>query len=215
MNWLDLILIAVVIVGAYVDLKTGLIGAAFTALGVILGVVLAGQLSDDVGALFADSIPNDALVTVMSYAIIIVVAVVVARIAGSIVRKIVSMLFLGFVDRLGGLALGLVSGAVVCAAIITGMAGLTYTFEIPVDGPAEKILGKLPQVVNSKKGLERALTESDLAPTFIAMTDPLPTSALSFIPTDFTEALDTLKEKIESQDKSPLSDSAPKPTARQ
>ncbi len=196
-------------------LKTGLIGAAFTALGVIVGVVLAGQLSDDVGGLFVEYIPNDAVVTVISYAIIIVVAVVVAKIAGSIVRKIVTMLFLGFVDRLGGLGLGLVAGAAICAAAIVGLAGLTYTYEIPVEGPAGKVLGRLPQVVGVKTLLERALTESVLVPTFIAMTDPLPDSALAFVPSEFTIALDTLKEKIDSQGDSPLSNPAPKPAARQ
>ena len=106
MNWLDVALIVILIVGAYLGMKTGLISTAFAAIGVLVGIALAGTLSNKVGAWFAGSIANDTLVTVISYAIIIVAALLVASIVGKIVRKILSMLFLGFVDRLGGLAVG-------------------------------------------------------------------------------------------------------------
>ena len=44
MNWLDIVLIIVLIIGFLYGLKTGLIGAAFMAIGVIVGWQFAGHL---------------------------------------------------------------------------------------------------------------------------------------------------------------------------
>ena len=47
MNWLDLVLIAVIAVPAWVGMRTGIIGAAIVFVGVVIGWQLAGQLADD------------------------------------------------------------------------------------------------------------------------------------------------------------------------
>ena len=49
MNWLDLVFIGIVGVSAFVGLKIGLIRAGFTALGLVVGSIVGGQLSDDIG----------------------------------------------------------------------------------------------------------------------------------------------------------------------
>ena len=45
MNWLDIVLIIVLIIGFLYGLKTGLIGAAFMAIGVIVGWQFAGAIT--------------------------------------------------------------------------------------------------------------------------------------------------------------------------
>ena len=55
-NWFDFVLLAIIAVGAVMGLRIGLIGAAFTVVGVFVGWLLAGQWSDDVGGLFGDSL---------------------------------------------------------------------------------------------------------------------------------------------------------------
>jgi len=130
MNWLDLVLVIVVGLSAFMRLKIGLIRAAFTALGVLVGSVLGGQFSDDLGAIFAGVTTNSAVATVTSYAIVITICLAVAGIAASIVRKVVNLLFMGWADKLGGGALGVAVGAVIAAAMIMGMANLTYGSEV-------------------------------------------------------------------------------------
>jgi len=48
MNWLDLVFIGIVGVSALRGLKIGLIRAGFTALGIFVGSILGGQLSNDI-----------------------------------------------------------------------------------------------------------------------------------------------------------------------
>ena len=203
----------------------GLIRAVFLTLGVAVGVSVAGQQSDNVGRLFASYISNDVVESVVAYSLIILGAIIVASIAGIIVQKIVSMLFLGFVDRLGGLALGLIAGVTISTAATIGMAHMTYNttynLEIPEGGPVGEILGglALPPEDKVKHGLDNALTKSALVPTFIYVTDTIPVDTLGFVPSDFMTTLDVLKQRIKIEGEEPPSEprrathrtSAPKP----
>ena len=204
MNPLDIVFIVILGLGALMGMKLRLIGAAFIVLGVLVGWLLASQFSDDIGELFADSLSNDTLVTVISYAIIIVGALILANVAGKIILRVLSVFTLGLsglVDKLGGLALGLLIGVAISGAIILGLARLTYNFSVATI--AEGIPGQVAkQVIREEdvKGvLENALTGSQLVPVFIDVTDALPANALGYVPSDFKVALDILKEKIEGE----------------
>jgi membrane protein required for colicin V production len=196
MNWLDIVLLVILAGGGYYGLKTGLITAGFTVVGVVVGIILAGQLSDDVGERITDSISNDTVVTIISYAIIIGAVVVIARVSGSILRKVISMLFLGWADKLGGLALGVVAGAAISGALITGMARLTYNFEVPTGGLPGQVVENFAPVADAKGWLEDALIGSSLVPSYIDLTDALPADALGFVPSDFQIALNILEKTI-------------------
>ena len=87
MNWLDFVFIAILVVGALIGMRLRLIGALFIAVGVLIGWLLAGQWSDDIGNIFADSLSNDTLVTVVSYAVIIVGVVIASNFAKKIFRR--------------------------------------------------------------------------------------------------------------------------------
>ena len=71
MNWLDLVILIIVGVSAFLGLKIGLIRAGLTALGIFVGSILGGQFSDDIGGLFSGIDSDSAAATVISYAIII------------------------------------------------------------------------------------------------------------------------------------------------
>ena len=223
MNWLDIALIVILVLGLLWGMKTGLIGAIFTAVGVLVGWVLAGQLADDIGALFESSLNSDTLVTVVSYAIIIIASVVIIGFIGKIVKPILTVATLGMagmVDKLGGLALGLVIGLAVSGVFITGMARFAYNFTIPVPdieipGAAGSALGSqssavtgaiteqlgdlsLPLVDDKKEAVEDALTESTIVPIFMDIRGALPADALGFIPADFASALDILQAELDA-----------------
>ena len=203
MNWLDILLIAVVVAGIFAGLKEGLIGAAFMAAGGFIGWLLAGQFGDKVGGLFEDSLSGDTIVTAISYIVIIVVAIVVARTARGIVRPFLTIATLGLsamVDRVGGLALGLVVGLALAGALIVVMARLAYNFELPTEGTAGEVAERIPNVEDTRETLEDALVDSALASVFIDIADAIPGDTLGFVPSDFKMALDILEERIDTKD---------------
>ena len=209
MNWLDFVIIALLVVGALLGMRIGLIGAAFNAVGIFLGWVLAGQYSDDVGGLFSDSLPNDTLVTVISFAIIIVIAVAVANFLLKFVRPLLTVFTLGLskmVDKLGGLALGLLIGVAFSSALILGMARVAYNFDTDLIASVvperfaenlTQVEQQLEKVEDVKEDLVVALNESKLVSIFIDLTDAIPADALGFVPDDFKVALDFVEVGID------------------
>jgi uncharacterized membrane protein required for colicin V production len=215
-NWFDFVLLGIVVVGAFMGMRIGIIGAAFTAAGVLVGWLLAGQYSDDIGALAGDSVSNDTIVTVLSYVVIIIAAVVVSRIAAKIVKPLLTVFTLGLsslVDRLGGVALGLLLGVAVSGALILAAARITYDFELStitdvavlqqVTDRVVQVEGQLAKVEGAKEGLETALSESQIVGAFINVADAIPADTLGFVPADFKVALkilatvDSLKTNLE------------------
>lgn len=205
MNWFDFVLLGIVVVGAFMGMRIGLIGAAFTVAGVLVGWLLAGQYSDDIGALAGDSVSNDTIVTVLSYAAIIIAAVVVSRVAAKIVKPLLTVFTLGLssmVDRLGGVALGLLLGVAVSGALILAAARITYDFELStitdvavlqqVTDRVVQVEGQLAKVKGAKEGLETALSESQIVGAFINVADAIPADTLGFVPADFKVALEIL-----------------------
>ena len=200
MNWLDLLLLAILVVGAILGMRLGLLGAAINALALLIGWLVAGQLSDEVGGLFASSLSNDTIVTVISYIIIMALSLVLAKIAWKIARPIINLATLGIVgvaDRVGGIIVGAILGIVVASAIIIVLARFTYNFELSDTGITGGIAVQVPQVKDTKEAVEGALTDSATVPAFINFTNALPGNALGFIPSDFKISLEILEKNIE------------------
>ena len=194
MNWLDLVIVIIVGVSAFMGLKIGLIRAGLTALGVFVGSMLGGQLSDDIGRLFSGIDEGSAVATVISYAIIIMICLTAAAAASVVLRKVVSILLMGWADKLAGVALGLVAGAVISAGIIMGMANLTYSSEVG-DELATKVLNSTLDTEKAKKRLEDGLTQSALVTAFVDVVGIVPSSTLWFVPTNFKSALNVLNQR--------------------
>ena len=118
MNWLDTVIIIILAVSAFFGLKTGIIKAVLSLVGVILGVVLAGQYY---GAL-ADVLPffsePSKVANIVAFAIILVVVMVVAAVLARFLKWAASVMMLGWVNHLGGAAFGLFMGAIFCGALL-------------------------------------------------------------------------------------------------
>ena len=176
MNWLDFVLIGVLVVSAVLGMRMGVISAIITAVVVFGGWLLAGQLSDDVGGLFADSLSNDTLVTVISYAIVMIVALIVAKIAVKIIKPLLAVFTLGLsslVDRLVGLTIGVVVGVALASAIIIGMARLTYNFEVSdiTAGVSGRVQQQITEVEDLKKTVESTLTGTQMTEQLAKLED--------------------------------------------
>jgi len=116
MNWLDIVIIVVVAFLGIVGLRQGLIRTVFGIAGLIGGIFLAGRYYDELAALL---FPSSAIwANIAAYAIIAVATMVVAGVIGWLLAKVVNFVALGWLDKLVGGILGVVIGALLCAAIL-------------------------------------------------------------------------------------------------
>ena len=194
MNWLDLVILLIVGASAAMGLKIGMIRAVLTSLAILAGSVLGVHFSDDVNGLIRGVDLNSVVATVISYAIMISLCLVAAAIAASILRKSVDVLAMSWADKLAGVALGVVAGGVISAAVVMGMANLTYSFEVG-DELAGKVLNSTLDPEKAKKRLEDGLTQSTLVSVFIDVVDIVPASTIWFVPSNFKGALDVLGDR--------------------
>ena len=144
---------------------------------------LGGQLSNDIGGLFSGIDSDSAVANAIFYALIITIFLVIAAAAASlVVRKVLTILLMGWADKLAGGALGIAAGAVISAGVIMGMANLTYGSEV-ADEIATKVLNSTLDTDRAKARLEEGLTHSAIVDTFLDVVDVVPSSNFGSFPT--------------------------------
>ncbi len=202
MNWLDILIIAILLLAVLWGFFKGLIGIVLPAIGSLIGSWLAGQYADDLGGMLGAPIGSlpDTIVSSLAYPLIIVLTAVVVYLIGKIARPFIVIGTLGvagMIDKIGGIIVGLLLGLAVSCAVIVGLARLTYDFDIP---PAADMVADItPRVENSRESLESALGASNAVSAFLTVRRILPDGALGFIPNDFQAAVDILETEMGSR----------------
>ena len=117
MNWLDIVIVVTVSVATFYGLRIGLIKAVLSLAGAILGVILAGQFY----ALLAEQLtfitqPN--IAEIVAFAAILIGVMVAAAVLAALLKWLVSLVMLGWVNRLGGATFGFSLGALFCGALL-------------------------------------------------------------------------------------------------
>ena len=116
MNWLDIVIIVVVVALGIAGLRQGMIRTVFGIAGLIGGIFLAGRYYDEAAArLF----PSGAVWgNIAAYAIILIATLIVAGVIGWLLAKLINFAALGWLDRVMGFILGVVIGGLLFAAIL-------------------------------------------------------------------------------------------------
>lgn len=118
MNWLDVIILVIIAISTVIGLKVGIIRAFFAIAGVIIGVFLAGRFSGPLADRLT-FISDAGIAGVVAFAVILIAVLIIAIILAVMIKWVTSAVMLGWVNRLGGAALGLILGAIFCAALLT------------------------------------------------------------------------------------------------
>ena len=192
MNWLDIVLIGLVVIGALRGFRIGLLGAAVNAFALLAGWLFASQVAYALGLVGGNFGWGNASIIVAVYAITIALTVAVVQFAWRIIRKSLGIVTLGassFIDRVGGLLLGVILGAALAVVLVMALARLTY------DLPFES--ANMPGASgNVRAGLEKTLTESVLVRTIVEEADGLPLNGFGLITPGFAESLEMLGRSI-------------------
>ena len=134
MNWLDIVILVVTGILALIGWRNGIVRLVFGIGGTAVGAVLASRFYPSV----ADRITfvhNPNLVKVVAFAIFLTGVALVFVVAGNVLRKVMGLFLLGWVDRLAGMALGIL------VALVGFSALLSQVQQFPVFG--------LPQTIDN------------------------------------------------------------------
>ncbi len=119
MNILDIIIGIVLLLFALAGLRKGLIIEAFYLASVIVGIYGAMYFSDATADWLSDLI-NVApeYLALIAFIITFIVFLVLIRYLGRMISNLVEAIHLGFIDKIGGFAFGIVKGALLVSIII-------------------------------------------------------------------------------------------------
>ena len=117
MNWLDIVIVVAVVIPALIGLRIGMIKAALSLAGLIVGVILAGRyylpLSQRLTFISSASVAE-----IAAFIIILIGVMVIAGVVARLLKWTASVIMLGWVNHLGGAVFGLVLGAIFCGALL-------------------------------------------------------------------------------------------------
>ena len=117
MNWLDIVILVVIAIATFLGLRIGIIKAALSLAGLIVGVILAGRYYLPFSQQLA-FIPQDSIAKVVAFAIILIGVLIIAAVLAWLLKWAASAMMLGWVNRLGGAVFGLILGAIFCSALL-------------------------------------------------------------------------------------------------
>ena len=212
MNVLDWVLIAAFAITAIWGYKTGLVMAAINAISIYIALFLSGLFAGRVLSMIWDGVESEALSTAIGYVIIFAAVFIAGRIAGSIIKKALKVTFMGWIDSLGGIVIGLVAGVLISCGVMTVLARYSFVEDeavvesgigledVMTDGIAglkDEITGR---TIAYAKDLGREngrtwLVESQVVPSLLN----LRSFVIDFAPEEFGVALDRLEQAIDQQ----------------
>jgi membrane protein required for colicin V production len=147
MSWLDIVILVIIAIPTLIGLRTGIIKAILSLVGLVVGVILAGRFY----AALAERltfIPQETLAKVVAFVIIMGLAMIIAGVLASVLKWIASVVMLGWVNRLGGAVFGLVLGAIFSSALLAiWVKFLGIEGPIAESGLATLLLDRFPMVL--------------------------------------------------------------------
>ena len=117
MNWLDIVILIIIAIATFLGLRIGIIKAALSLAGLIVGVILAGRYYIPFSQQLS-FIPQASIAKIVAFAIILIGVMIIAIVLAVLLKWAAKVMMLGWVNRLGGAVFGLVLGAIFCGALL-------------------------------------------------------------------------------------------------
>jgi membrane protein required for colicin V production len=125
MNAADWVILGIVVVSAAVAASEGFFHQAFGIAGLIVGYLLAAWQYPRLAEWFGPHLKSPWLGDIAGFVVIFIGVVIVAGVAGRVVRWAMKEAGLSLFDRLLGALLGVVKGSLFVAVILMGMTAFT------------------------------------------------------------------------------------------
>ena len=205
MIWLDWILLVVLALSAFAGMRLGLLWSVVAGGGFLLAWLFAGNVSSaaSVGVqAYTDSPTALAVVSVLIYLILLGIMLYSVNRLVAAVRTLLSTATFGassMLDKVGGLLLGLVVGAMVIGAVILVGARLTYQLdydEVDLDVPGQ-VEARVELGEDIREGLEGLLSSSEVVGVLVSIGTALPADTLGLAPTYFGDSLELLNRALD------------------
>ncbi len=117
MNWLDVVLVICLIISAFIGFYLGLISALIPLVGLMVGVVVAGQYYTGFAHDIFSSHANSAYIA--SFVIIVLLFLIAAAILTIFLHGVLKIVLLDWLNHLAGMAFGFIWGCIIAGSVLS------------------------------------------------------------------------------------------------
>ncbi|MFH1428595.1 MAG: CvpA family protein [Candidatus Margulisiibacteriota bacterium] len=127
MNWLDIIILAIIALNVFLGFRRGLIKSVFGLLAMVIATMAAVRKVTWLATLIKAYIDfPDILLTTTAYIIIWIVTYFLVYTAGKLLSKAMHLTPIGFLDTFGGIVLGAVKGIIIVLIITVPLLTIPF-----------------------------------------------------------------------------------------
>lgn len=123
MNWLDILILALLAWFALAGLSAGILRETVTLIAAVLGVLVAGQLYKQLAADFAIFTNHTTVANIAAFVTLLGAVLLAGQITAVLLKRTAALLMLGPLDHIAGLFFGLVKGFVLVEGLLFLFAG--------------------------------------------------------------------------------------------
>ena len=136
MNLLDALLLVLIVVGAFLGYRYGLVQAAAAFVAMIAGTALGSRIGGSLGPLFATFTDSEAGQDLGGFLLIMLLSGLVGLTASILMKKTLGTLKIGWVNGAGGLIIGVVAVMAVCSAALATVQDVSLVPQGIIGGSA-------------------------------------------------------------------------------
>ena len=126
MNWIDVVVLLVWVVMAAWGFSAGFFGIVIPLVAVIAGLAISSRIAEDVGNMFSGLTDNEGAQAIGGFVLIFVGLFIVAAAANFLISAFLRYLPpVGLVNRVAGVAAGIVIGFLLLSGLLTGVQKYT------------------------------------------------------------------------------------------
>ena len=122
MNWVDLVIVAIIAWSTFRAFRTGLVRELTALIAVVAGIFLAGALSDDLSANLDFLIEDEQTRDLAAFVAIFLGTLIAGQVISAVLSDLAGMLLLGPLDHIAGAVFGLVQGVLVVQVLLIAVA---------------------------------------------------------------------------------------------
>jgi len=119
MNYLDIILVALIIISAISGFKKGIIHQLASLVALVLGIFLAVKFTKVVAPFFQNYITSSENASkIIAFILIFIVVMILVHLLGKFLEKILEEVELGIINKLAGLVFGIIKMLFIVSALM-------------------------------------------------------------------------------------------------
>jgi membrane protein required for colicin V production len=131
MNWLDIVLVLIVLASVVTSFRKGFSREIIGMVAVVLALVLAVWFYGTAGALFGSYLSSPAAAHFAGFLVVFLGVLLLGALVSAIVGKFLRITGLSIFDHLLGAGFGLVRGVLIAVALITGLMAFSSSGRPP------------------------------------------------------------------------------------